>query len=368
MRQMSRQQKSATPEPKKPREPTPDLTDVVPILEKKRRLTQWDIKPPGYENVTAEQAKLSGMYPLPGAPRQQQDPSRLQALINQPAGSATNTALKPSNSRQSKRLFVYNIPADATDETIADFFNLQLNGLNVVRGIDPCIKASVNAGHTVAVLEFKNSEDATTALALDGVKMEADDVHMDGTNGGANGSATQGLSIKRPKDYIAPTVNDDKDSEADGLPSMVPDSQYKIVVTHLPTYLTEEQVRELVQAFGELKSFVLVADTSSGQSRGIAFCEYKDAEDATEIAVEGLNHMELGDSRLELQRACVGIKQAAGELSVSAMSMMAASTNEADLGRVLCLLNMVTPEELMDNDEYEGKISLTPLPMHRTSC
>jgi splicing factor U2AF subunit len=48
-----------SPPPKK-KEPTPDLTDVIPILERKRRMTQWDIKPPGYENVTAEQAKLSG--------------------------------------------------------------------------------------------------------------------------------------------------------------------------------------------------------------------------------------------------------------------------------------------------------------------
>ena len=51
--------KSASPPPKK-KEPTPDLTDIVPITDRKRRLTQWDIKPPGYENVTAEQAKLSG--------------------------------------------------------------------------------------------------------------------------------------------------------------------------------------------------------------------------------------------------------------------------------------------------------------------
>jgi len=51
--------KSMSPPPKK-KEPTPDLTDVVPVTERKRRLTQWDIKPPGYENVTAEQAKLSG--------------------------------------------------------------------------------------------------------------------------------------------------------------------------------------------------------------------------------------------------------------------------------------------------------------------
>ena len=53
--------KSASPPPKK-KEPTPDLTDTIPITERKRRLTQWDIKPPGYENVTAEQAKLSGSF------------------------------------------------------------------------------------------------------------------------------------------------------------------------------------------------------------------------------------------------------------------------------------------------------------------
>ena len=53
--------KSASPPPKK-KEPTPDLTDTIPITDRKRRLTQWDIKPPGYENVTAEQAKLSGRF------------------------------------------------------------------------------------------------------------------------------------------------------------------------------------------------------------------------------------------------------------------------------------------------------------------
>ena len=60
MQQQGRK-KSASPPPKK-KEPTPDLTDIVPITERKRRLPQWDIKPPGYENVTAEQAKLSGMF------------------------------------------------------------------------------------------------------------------------------------------------------------------------------------------------------------------------------------------------------------------------------------------------------------------
>lgn len=39
------------------------MTDVAPITERKRRMTMWDIKPQGYENVTSEQAKLSGEFP-----------------------------------------------------------------------------------------------------------------------------------------------------------------------------------------------------------------------------------------------------------------------------------------------------------------
>lgn len=69
--------------------------------------------------------------------------------------------------------------------------------------------------------------------------------------------------------------------------------------------------------------------------------------------------MELGDEHLKVQKACVGVQQAAGlELSVNAMSMLAGTTsNDVEEGRVLQLLNMVTAEELMDNDEYEGKHS-----------
>ena len=353
-------QKGGSSPPRKVKEPTPDLTDIVPISERKRRLTQWDIKPPGYENVTAEQAKLSGMFPLPGAPRQQaMDPSRLQAFMNQPGNQANKAALKPSTARQSKRLFVYNLPASATDDNTVDFFNLQLNGLNVTRGTDPCISAQISQDRSYALVEFKSSEDATNAMALDGIGMEPES--MDTSNGNANGTA-RGLQIKRPKDYIVPAVTDDTENEAGILSNIVPDTQYKISITHIPHYLQEEQVQELLVAFGELKSFVLVQDTSSGQSRGIAFSEYVDAKGATEIAVESLNGMELGDSHLKVQRASIGIQQVGGEMSVNAMSMMAgAQSNDVDGGRVLCLMNMITPEELMDADEADGEFWRFPL-------
>ena len=317
----------------------------------------------------------AGMFPLPGAPRQQpMDPSRLQAFMNQPSGSASNAALKPSNARQSKRLFVHNIPSSATDESVIGFFNLQLNGLNVIEGIDPCISCQIAKDRSFALIEFKTPAEATVGLALDGITMEDSD-EMDSSNGHANGSI-QGLSVRRPKDYIVPALTDDTDYQEGVVSSVVPDTQNKISITNIPVYLTDEEVTELLVSFGELKAFVLIRDRSTEESRvsevhnysnfvinsvqGIAFCEYLDPT-ATDIAVEGLNGMELGDKHLKVQRASIGVTQAAGlEMGVNAMSLLAGTTsNDLEEGRVLQLLNMVTPEELIDNEDYEGKLKFT---------
>ncbi|CBF71237.1 splicing factor u2af large subunit [Aspergillus nidulans FGSC A4] len=347
-----RRDRKRSPSPSRKREPTPDLTDVPSVLTRKRRLTQWDIKPPGYENVTAEQAKLSaddlGMFPLPGAPRQQpMDPSRLQAFMNQSGGgSADTSALKPSNSRQAKRLFVYNLPPNATVENLVSFFNLQLNGLNVIQSVDPCISAQISDDHSFALLEFKSPNDTTVALALDGITMGEHE------SNGENGAA-KGLEVRRPKDYIVPNLAEQDLEGASGMKD-VPDSPNKICVSNIPQYIPEEPVTMLLKSFGELKSFVLVKDSSTEESRGIAFCEYADPNTTT-IAVQGLNGMELGDRHLKVVRASIGMTQAAGlDMGVNAMSMFAKTTSQdLESSRVLQLLNMVTPEELMDNEDYE---------------
>lgn len=66
--------------------------------------------------------------------------------------------------------------------------------------------------------------------------------------------------------------------------------------------------------------------------------------------------MELGDKHLKVQRASIGNTQVSGlEMGVNAMSMLAGTTSSGlEDGRVLQLLNMVTPEELIDNEDYEG--------------
>lgn len=353
--------RSPSPPPRREREPTPDLTDVVPILERKRRLTQWDIKPPGYDNITAEQAKLSGMFPLPGAPRTQaMDPSKLQALMNQPAGTASGSSLNPQNSKQAKRVFVKNLPESATEETLQEFFNLQLNALSSISGPDPCILVQLPKDRSFALLELKAPEDATLVLAMDGLTMEQVTAATGAANGAVNGTSA-GLTMSRPKDYIAPNLSDSDEYEAGVVSSHVKDTPNKISVTNIPTTLTEEQVTELVGSFGELKAFMLVKNRGSEESIGIAFCEYSDPA-ITDLATKDLNDIELGGQHIKVKKACIGVNQASGPggLGVGAMSMLAATKND-DLGesRVIQLLNMVTPEELVEDDEYAGKYVLS---------
>ncbi|KAG6304661.1 hypothetical protein E4U45_001302 [Claviceps purpurea] len=347
---LPRQEARRSPTPPRPREPTPDLTDVVSVLERKRRMTQWDIKPPGYEVVTAEQAKLSGMFPLPGAPRQQPiDPTKLQAFIKEPNGGVSSAGLKASNSRQSKRLIVSNMPSGSSEETVMSFFNLQLNGLNVIESSDPCTLCQFSADRSFAVLEFRNSNDATVALAMDGITMEADDT-MNGPDG-----KQLGLAIRRPKDYVMPAIPDDLTFDPDVVSNIVPDTVHKLSITNIPPFLTEDQIIELLAAFGKPKAFVLVKDRSTEESRGIAFAEYQEPGSANEPALNALNGMDVGGKKLTVKKASIGSTQVANfDVGITAISGLASQmSGVVEKGRVLQLLNMVTPEELLDNEEYE---------------
>jgi hypothetical protein len=108
--------------------------------------------------------------------------------------------------------------------------------------------------------------------------------------------------------------------------------------------------------------------------QGIAFCEYAD-NDIVDAVIEGLNEITLGDGNLKVSRATVGVQQTAGlDGGVGAISMLASATaDNLEHSRVVCLMNMVTSDELISNEDYEGKnnpsskssfVTGVPLPTH----
>jgi len=265
------------------------------------------------------------------------------------------TSSGPQGDRQSRRLYVGNIGNDATEQTMTSFFNAKLRELNLVDTSlegEPCIAAQVARDKGYAFIEFRSIDECTNATGFDGI-------------------IYQGLAIKirRPKDYTGPDTAPPKRAHVPGVVSTnVPDGPNKIYVGSIPTYLNEEQVMELLKAFGELRAFNLVKESGTGASKGFGFCEYVDPN-LTDIACQGLNDMELGDRKLIVQRASTGTDKRplpagtganAGPLGNSLPSAVASLGDGfagagGDAGaptKAMVLLNMVTPEELSDDAEY----------------
>jgi splicing factor U2AF subunit len=130
-------------------------------------------------------------------------------------------------------------------------------------------------------------------------------------------------------------------------------------------------VRELVEAFGPTKSFKLVIDPETGNSKGYGFFVYED-HSVTDVACQGLHGMKMGEKTLTVKRA-TGEKRDASGGGVSASevppppppqifpgtganlpppppSARASATNPPS--RVVFLSEMFEIDELRDDGEF----------------
>ncbi|KAJ3194005.1 26S proteasome non-ATPase regulatory subunit 12 [Irineochytrium annulatum] len=252
-----------------------------------------------------------------------------------------------SIARQARRLYVGSIPFGITEvlavatpersntfqEVLIAFFNETMVQLKMADAKNlPIIAAQINHDKNYAFIEFRTPEESSAAMALDGLPYQG-----------------QQLKIRRPKDYQAPA------GTAGTIASVsMADSPNKLFIGGLPSYLNDEQVMELLKSFGELRAFNLVKDTTTGLSKGYAFCEYANPA-VTDIAVQGLNGMDLGDKKLIVQRASIGANKVAATTYVPAIlpnTLVNLGPTNTDPTPILMLLNMVTADELHDDDEY----------------
>ena len=101
----------------------------------------------------------------------------------------------------------------------------------------------------------------------------------------------QSLKLRRPHDYQPIPGGGGLEGAMIGLPgvisTVVPDSLQKVFVGRLPNYLKEDQVKELLTSFGQLRAFNLVI-------KGYAFAEYLDhlvTDQVSEMLVGGGGHV-----------------------------------------------------------------------------
>ncbi|XP_068194012.1 splicing factor U2AF 65 kDa subunit-like isoform X2 [Antennarius striatus] len=277
---------------------------------KKRSCRYWDVPPPGFEHITPLQYKAmqaAGQIPT-------------IALLATPSSGGVATAPTPvpvvgnQMTRQARRLYVGNIPFGVTEESMAEFFNAQMRlaGLSQAPS-NPVLAVQINQDKNFAFLEFRSVDETTQAMAFDGIIFQG-----------------QSLKIRRPHDYRPlPGISEQPAFHVPGVVStVVPDSPHKLFIGGLPNYLNDDQVKELLTSFGPLKAFNLVKDSATSLSKGYAFCEYVDisATDQTSTVETPVMLQVPGLQRLQ---------------------------NSGVATEVLCLLNMVMPDELVDDDDYE---------------
>ncbi|KAI8501021.1 U2 small nuclear RNA auxiliary factor 2 [Branchiostoma belcheri] len=334
-----------------------DKAPVLPAGRSPRRSRRrkpyqyWDVPPPGFENITPMQYKAmqaAGQVPLlASAGGAASMPSMLAASAGATgsipsaallANAGTAMPIGSQMTRQARRLYVGNIPFGVTEEAMIDFFNTQMHRASLAQAPgNPVLACQVNLDKNFAFLEFRSVDETTLAMAFDGIIFQG-----------------QSLKLRRPHDYQpVPGMAENPDIHVPGVVStVVQDSPHKIFIGGLPNYLNDDQVKELLLSFGQLKAFNLVKDSSTALSKGYAFCEYVDPN-VTDQAIAGLNGMQLGDKKLIVQRASVGAKNAQNQPVQLQIPGLTLTGNAGPPTEVLCLMNMVMPEELMDEEEYE---------------
>lgn len=221
-------------------------------------------------------------------------------------GSYRSEGTNPQT-RHARRIYAGGIPQKATETEILTFFNDVVTKALLPKRVDspPVVKIYLNSEKSYAFVEFDSIELCTACLQLDGIKYE-------------HPSQMTTIRVRRPNDYRPellppsgpiPVLNlsgilDDPSGKAPA--NFGPN---KIFIGGLPYNLTDDQIMELLSAFGPIKNFHQVRDPGSATSKGYAFCEYFTPEVA-DAACQGLHGLQLGEKCLSVRIASTGANNA----------------------------------------------------------
>ncbi|XP_028775578.1 splicing factor U2af large subunit B [Neltuma alba] len=340
-----------------------------PSHSESKRISGFDMAPPSVAGAPAAVVDSAGQ--IPGITQ----PVTLQNVpsFGMPqVGALSLMSVQPmmqQATRHARRVYVGGLPPLTNEQAVAAFFShvMVAIGGNSAGAGDSVVNVYINHEKKFAFVEMRTVEEASNAMALDGIIFEG-----------------VAVRVRRPTDYnpsVAAALGPSQPSpnlnlSAVGLVagaiggSEGPD---RVFVGGLPYYFTEEQIKELLQAFGPLRAFDLVRDKDTGNSKGYGFCFYQDPA-VTDIACASLNGLKMGDKTLTVRRATVCVQskteqehifaQAQQHIAMQKIAMEVGGPNIPEVGRaltkldenatkVLCLTKAVTADQLRDNEEYE---------------
>ncbi|XP_010905073.1 splicing factor U2af large subunit B isoform X2 [Elaeis guineensis] len=264
-------------------------------------------------------------------------------------------AMTQQATRHARRVYVGGLPPTANEQSVATFFSQVMSAIggNTAGPGDAVVNVYINHEKKFAFVEMRSVEEASNAMALDGIIFEGAPVKVRRPSD-YNPSLAAALGPSQPNPNLNLAAVGLTPGSAGGLEG--PD---RIFVGGLPYYFTEAQVRELLESFGPLRGFDLVKDRETGNSKGYAFCVYQDLS-VTDIACAALNGIKMGDKTLTVRRANQGAQQPRPEqesVLLQAQQQVALQRLVYQAGslptKIVCLTQVVSADELKDDEEYE---------------
>lgn len=251
---------------------------------------------------------------------------------------AAAVAMKPA-----RELYVGNLPPNVTGPKLQEFLGtiIQQVGLTTQAG-NPIVNTWISSDGHFAFCEMRSVEECNLALLLNQLSLLGQPLKFGrpksfmgppqplpavssrtqtalvnlgctpnpmwfaaptgtGAQGALLGAAAVPTAISPLTTSVPPVAIASSLTSAPAILLPTQPASNKLIMMNIPIVLNEDQVKELVEPFGKLRSFALVKDTATGVPTASAVFEYEDAS-VTDQAASGLNGLDIGGIPLSVRR------------------------------------------------------------------
>lgn len=252
------------------------------------------------------------ILPSPNAPKKQIEISLEKAkALNSHTGIAASSVLTGSLAapKHARSIYVGGLPEKGVDEKdLYNYFNDVINKVTS-QELNAIVSVYVHKLKGYGFIEVNDYNLATAVIQkLNGLNFNGKTLHLK--------RPTNYDPKRAPPEGTQPTIDVTKIGMKPGKPSgHVDNVPEKIYIAGIPTTINDDQLQELLEAFGELEALCIVKD------RGYAFCLYKDRS-VTDAAIVGLNGIILGSQMLTVKKAELNLRPENAKLNLSDINIV----------------------------------------------